>query len=434
MGKQSKIHLTERVVKAAGHQGPNSLLIRDDEISGFGLRVYSNGARGFFLDYRFAARRRMLTIGAWPAWSVVAARQRAMELRRRIDQGEDPLAERQDAREAATVKELIERYLKEHAVLLAKRNAADQASMLRKLVEPEWGQRRVADITGGDVSQLLARIASGRARPHKQSTTRKRNRPLAPAKPTPVRANRCGEVLRKMFNLAVKPWGMRLDNPAASFHRRTENDREVFLTPDEIGRLAAAIDAHANQHAADAVRLILLTGARKGEVLGARPGEFNLDLAIWTKRASSTKQRKMHRTPLSRQAVMFLRARIAALATGSEWLFPGQSGEGRIEDIRRFWADVQARAGLPGVRIHDLRHTFAALLVSGGASLAMIGKLLGHASTRTTERYAHLMDDPVRRGVDAVGDMLQPRLRLVHKQEIPQCPDGGGADAKSATA
>jgi integrase len=73
---------------------------------------------------------------------------------------------------------------------------------------------------------------------------------------------------------------MRPDNPAASFHRRTENDREVFLTPDEIGRLGAAIDAHANQHAADAVRLILLTGARKGEVLGARPGEFNHDLAM----------------------------------------------------------------------------------------------------------------------------------------------------------
>lgn len=412
MGKQLKVHLTERVVKAAEHDcGKESVLIRDDEVGGFGLRIYQNGSKVFFLDFRIAARRRFFTVGAWPTWSVTAARDQAKTLKRQIDQGHDPLDRRQEAREAATVKELIDTYLKEHTSKLAKRNAADQTSMLRKLVEPEWGPRKAAEITSADVDRLLAKIATGRARPRKDDP--KRKKPIAKSRPTPIRANRVGEVLRKMFNLAIKPWGLRGDNPAAEFHRNVENEREVFLTPEEIGRLASAIDAHKNQRAADVVRLILLTGARKGEVVTARPEQFNLDLAIWTKMASTTKQRKTHRVPLSRVAVAFLRTRIDALPENAEWLFPGGSKDGRTEDVRRFWADIQKGAGFSGVRIHDLRHTFASLLVSGGMSLPMIGKLLGHSSPKTTQRYAHLLDDPVRQGVDAVGDMLRPKLRLI---------------------
>lgn len=419
MGKQVKVHLTERVVKAAEPSGKYSALIRDDEVSGFGLRVYPNGSKGFFLDYRIAARRRLLTIGAWPTWSVVAARGRAMELKRRIDQGEDPLAERQEAREAATVRELIDRYIEEHTVKLALRNAADQKSMLRRFVEPEWGTRKVTEITSSDVDRLLAKMAAGRARPKKDKPKTKRKRLLAKTRPTPIRANRLGEVLRKMFNLAIKPWGMRADNPASGFSRNTENEREVFLTPDQIGKLAEVINAHENQRAADVIRLILLTGARKGEARTARLEQFNLDLAIWTKPAATTKQKKVHRAPLSRAAVGFLRGRIAELPEGSEWLFPGDVEGQPIEDIRRFWADVQKKSELHGVRIHDLRHTFASLLISGGASLPIVGKLLGHTQAKTTQRYAHLFDDPVRQGVDAVGDMLRPKLRLVSNETMP---------------
>ena len=278
---------------------------------------------------------------------------------------------------------------------------------------------RVTDITETDVDRLLAKIAVGRSRPRKERLKRKRAKPLAKVRPTPIRANRVGEVLRKMFNLAAKPWGMRANNPAAEFHRNVENEREVFLTPDQIGHLAIAIDAHKNQRAADIVRLILLTGARKGEALMARPEQFNLDLAIWTKKASTTKQKKMHRVPLSRAAVVFVRARIDALPDGSEWIFPGDAAGQPIEDIRRFWSDIQAETGLAGARVHDLRHTFASLLASGGMSLPMIGKLLGHGSPKTTQRYAHLLDEPIRQGVDAVGDMLRPKLRLVSNETAP---------------
>lgn len=407
----AKTHLTERMVKAAEGRPGKDALIFDDEIGGFALCIYASGNRAFVLVYRIAGRQRRYTIGSWPDWSVTSAREEAKALKRRIDQGDDPLAERIEAREAPTVRELINQYIKEHLPKLAKRNAADQESMLRKLVEPEWGARKVAEITPADVDRLLRKIAKGRARPHKEKPKTKRRKPLTKARPTPVRANRVGEVLRKMFNLAIKPWKMRDDNPAAGFARNTENERETFLTPDQIGAIAEFMAAHENRRAADVIRFILLTGARLGEALNARFDDFNLDLAIWTKPATGTKQRKMHRVPLSREAVAFITAR--RRATNGDWLFPGDVEGQPLREIRRFWNQVRKHIGMPHLRIHDLRHTFASLLVSGGMSLPMIGKLLGHSQAKTTQRYAHLYDDPLRQGVDRIGDLLRPKLRIV---------------------
>ena len=142
------------------------------------------------------------------------------------------------------VRQLIDRYLEEHAEKLAKRNRDDQAWMLRKLVEPSWGPRKAAEIQPADVDQLLRQIANG--------TTGKRGR-----KPTPVRTNRVGEILRKMFNLAIR-WRIRTDNPAAGFSRNAQAPRDRYLSPDEIGRLSFALGAHPNRRAADAVRTIRL--------------------------------------------------------------------------------------------------------------------------------------------------------------------------------
>ena len=141
--------------------------------------------------------------------------------------------------------------------------------------------------------RLLRQVAGGRRG--------KRGR-----KPTPVRANRLGEILRKMFNLAIR-WRIRADNPAAGFARNAEAPRDRCLTTDEIGRLSAALDAHPNRCAADAVRRILLTGARRGEVLNARWDQFDLDAAVWIKPAATTKHRRLHRTPISASAAALLR-------------------------------------------------------------------------------------------------------------------------------
>ena len=406
-----RLKLSEKTLRDAEPVEGRSYQIFDTEILGLSARVQCSGARAFSLDYRFAGRQRRMTIGRWPEWSVTAARERAKELRRMIDEGLDPLATREDLREAPRVKDMIDRYIREHLPKLAPVNASDQTSMLRKIVEPALGNRLVTDITKSDVAQFLDVVAEGRPRPCKQKPNN-RARKLQGHKPTPVRANRVGEVLRKMFTLAVE-WEWRADNPAQGFHRRIEQARERFLSPDELTRLAAVLDGAEDQRAADIIRMCMLTGARVGEVRQARFEQFNLDYAIWSKPASTTKQRKIHRVPISQDVVAIVRQRQLVVPRGNPWVFPGDAVGKPVREVRRFWVKVQREADLPDVRIHDLRHTFASLLVSGGASLEIIGRLLGHSQMQTTQRYAHLMESPLRAGVDSVAGIFRPRPQLV---------------------
>ena len=164
--------------------------------------------------------------------------------------------------------------------------------------------------------------------------------------------------------------------------------------------MAKALDAAKDQRAAGIIRLCMLTGARSGEVRQARFEQFNLDLGSWSKPAATTKQRKIHRIPISGDVAAIVRQRALLVPRGNPWLFPGDTPGQPVKEIRRFWIGIRTEAKLPDVRIHDLRHTFASLLVSGGASLEMIGKLLGHTQMQTTQRYAHLMDSPLRDGVN----------------------------------
>jgi integrase len=408
----NRLKLNEKALREAESKPGVSYQIFDTEVIGFAVRVQASGARTFTIDYRHAGRQRRMNIGRWPEWSVTAARERAKELRRAIDDGQDPLAAREDFREAPRVKDMIDRYIREHLPKLAKTNAGDQISMLKKMLEPTWGNRLVTEITKSDVARFLDVVAEGRPRPSKQKPNN-RARKLQGHKPTPIRANRMGEVLRKMFTLAME-WEWRADNPAQGFHRRIEEARERFLGPEELTRIAVVLDSAEDQRAASIIRLCMLTGARVGEVRTARFDQFNLDYAIWSKPAATTKQRKIHRVPISQDVAAIVRLRLQAVPRGNPWLFPGETVGQPVREIRRFWLRVQRDAELPDVRIHDLRHTFASLLVSGGASLEMIGKLLGHSQMQTTQRYAHLMDSPLRAGVDTVASLLRPRPRLVH--------------------
>jgi integrase len=410
----SRIRLTEKVLRDAIPAEGRDYQIFDDDIRGFAACIYRGGGRAFTFDYRHAGRQRRMTFARSPEWSVTAARDRARELRREVDLGHDPLAERDQIREAPRVQDLIDRYLKEHVTRLSTMNAADQKSMVAKLIAPHWGKKLVTEITKAEVGKLLEKIAEGRARPHKAKPNN-RARKLQGPKPTPVRANRVGEVLRKMFNLAIE-WGWREDNPANGFYRRIESPRERFLTKGEIDWLAAVLDADPDQRAAGIIRICMLTGARVGEVRQARFEQFNLELGIWSKPAATTKQRKVHRVPISEDVAAIVRQRHLLVPKGNPWLFPGDVPGQPVKEIRRFWLRVQKEAGIEDARIHDLRHTFASLLVNGGASLEMIGKLLGHTQMQTTQRYAHLLDAPLRAGLDAVASAIRPRLKVVQDQ------------------
>ena len=152
---------------------------------------------------------------------------------------------------------------------------------------------------------------------------------------------------------------------------------------------------------------MLLTGARRGEVLGATWSMFDLEHGIWIKPSAHTKQRREHRVPISAAAIDLLR-RLLVTATGA-YVFPGRNGA-PLTDVKRTWQAVRSEAGLPDVRLHDLRHTYASLLASAGQSLPIIGALLGHTQPQTTARYAHLLDDPLRAATNQVGSFLTNRI------------------------
>ena len=168
--------------------------------------------------------------------------------------------------------------------------------------------------------------------------------------------------------------------------------------------------AHQNRRCANIIRLIMLTGARRGEAMNARWEQFDLENGVWTKPAATTKQPMLHRAPLSPAAVELLQGIRDDVPADCPWVFPGEKKGQPLSEMHSFWEGVREKAQLKDARIHDLRHTFASLLVSGGMTLPMIGRLLGHTQAQTTLRYAHLYDDPLREGLDQVGDALRPKL------------------------
>jgi integrase len=225
----------------------------------------------------------------------------------------------------------------------------------------------------------------------------------------PYRANAVIRVASRMFNLSVR-WGMRDDNPCRGVDRNKEFERRRYVKPEELPELIKVLAAHPNQQAANAIRLLLLTGARRGEVLSARWADIDLGAGLWSKPPSSTKQKEHHEVPLSAPARQLL-SEIREALLGKhrqlpEFVFPGGGDSGHLVEIKRVWRNVCKAAGISGLRIHDLRHSYASELVSGGASLPLIGALLGHASPQTTKRYSHLYRDPLRAATERVGQVI----------------------------
>jgi integrase len=225
-----------------------------------------------------------------------------------------------------------------------------------------------------------------------------------------------------MFSLA-KDWGWCEGNPTRGIPRFHEDRRERWLSIEELQRFMAALDAYPDQNAANALRLLILSGARENEVLKAEWAQFDLTRGIWTKPSHHTKQKRIEHVPLSGAALELLHA--MNLKSKSGQLFPGADGDRARVTLRRPWVQCCKAAGLvevvgrrgkrrqvihkyrPTLRIHDLRHTYASHLVSKGMSLQIVGKLLGHTQPQTTARYAHVADEALRDATNRFGDLIK---------------------------
>jgi integrase len=373
--------LTDILVKRVPVPARDYVLIKDTLVRGFGIRVTAAGMRSFVLGYRRKSdgQQRRLTIGAFPDWSTAQAREEARRLKREVDTGGDPLGEQQEAREAPTVADLAERFIADY---LPRKRPSTQR-VYRQQIEadilPAYGDTKVVAVTHVDVDRF-----------HHGMRDR------------PTHANRTLAVLSRMFSLAIR-WGWRLDNPCKGVERFGENKRRRYLTGPELARLATALASLRDQDAANAIRLLLLTGARRGELLAAKWDDIDLDAKIWTKPAATTKQQHTHSVPLSDAACQLL-GEMRAQGEG-EYLFPARGG-GHRPHINDAWINARKAARLDGVHLHDLRHTYASVLASAGLSLPVIGALLGHSTPITTARYSHLFDDPLRAATNRASAIL----------------------------
>jgi integrase len=378
------LKLTDNLLRRLPAPATGNRVSWDEAVKGFGARVTAAGARGFVLKYRRKAdgRQRQFTIGSFPDWSVAAAREEAKRLKREVDGGADPVGEDQATRTAATMADLCERFLVDYVPRKRPTTQRVYKQQIAADIMPAFGRSKVAAVTHADIDRW-----------HHQLSAR-----------APTHANRTLAVLSKMFGLAIR-WTWRTDNPCRGVERNQETKRHRYLTGVELARLATALVELSDQDAANAVRLLLLTGARRGELLAARWVDIDLDAGVWTKPGGTTKQKTEHRVPLSTAAVQLLVGMRKQAADDSEWIFPARGG-GHRPHINEAWIRLRKAADVPDVHLHDLRHTYASVLASSGLSLPVIGALLGHTTANTTLRYAHLFDDPLRAATERASAVL----------------------------
>jgi integrase len=388
--------LTDKIVKGLRAPQTGNRITYDSDVKGFGVRVTAAGSRAFVLGYRTrVGRERRYTIGAFPDWGTNAARGEAKALKQRIDRGEDPMAEIEAGRDAKTVADMAKRFIDEHSKVKNRPGTtASYQGQIDNWILPKLKHIKVAEVSFADIDDLHRHVSKHGGR---------------------YAANRVVALLSKMFSLSVRPWQWRMDNPAKGLERNQEAKRARYLSGDEMAALLATLNACEDVQAANVIRLLLLTGARRGEVLKATWDQFDLEAGVWIKPGANTKQKLEHRVPLSAPARQLLLAILAdetarAATKGRElaqWVFPSRVNGGPRDAVQRQWQDIRKAAGFKtNVRVHDLRHSYASILASGGSSLPIIGALLGHTQPATTARYAHLFDDPLRAATERVGAIV----------------------------
>lgn len=417
-------------VKATGRE----FIIWDTDLPGFGLRVRATGAMTWVAQYRAGTGRgaptRRLTLGAVSdALPPEAARKLAKAALGKAATGQDPASEKTEKRTGLTVSDLADAFLERHVDTKRKAGTAEfYRGILDTHVRPSIGTKRAIDVTRKDVGELHHRLSEKR----KVKGEDDRERTIG----GPIVANRVVAVLGAMFAWAGKV--ALIDeghNPVARVEKYREEGRERFLTPDEIERLGAALrEAETTglpyevddskpkakhfakpenrrvvygPHVVGAVRLLMFTGCRLREILNLEWDHVDLSRGLLLLPDSKTGKKAV---VLSAPAASV----IAGLPRVGRYVIAGETagtdGEVPRHDLKKPWSRITARAGLAGLRLHDLRHTFASVGAGANLGLPVIGKLLGHAQPSTTAKYAHLAVDPMKRAADLIARQIAEAL------------------------
>jgi len=399
-----KTKLTKRAVDAAALPASGETRLWDQDLTGFCLRVYPSGRKVYAVKYRVGARQRWFTIGEHgDPWTPESARAKAKAIIGGAAEGRDAAALKRADRAALTVSELADLYLRDGPATRPSKRAsswAADASNLRRHIQPLLGARLARDVTRADVGRMVRSITEGETAADVK--TRKQGRAIVTG--GAGAAARALAALRAMYTWAAEHQHVTGDNPAKGLRLPAGNSSERYLSDKEAAGLFAAL---AKLEAAETItagqasifRLLLLTGARRDEIAALRWSEVDLArkrLVLPPERTKAGGKSGERRIPLNTLALDILQAQ--PRDEDAVWVFPAAKGKsGHTTAAGKVWREkVRPAAELSGVRIHDLRHSFASFAVADGASLPMIGKALGHKNSRSTERYAHLADDPLR--------------------------------------
>jgi len=356
----------------------------DTEVIGLKLAVSKSGRKFFWHRYRLRGRKRMIKLGEYPSLSLSEARQMVNENKAIIARDLDPADERNRRRSIPTLAEFVREeylpYAQQH-----KRSWKDDEYKLRKEIGEAMGHLTLPEITTRDVMQLHASIRK---------------------KGTAATANRYLSLLSRVFSLAIK-WGHLERNPARNVDKfREAPPRRRFLSGDELSRFLQALDAESGKTTANALKLLLMTGLRKMELLSLPWSEVNLEKG--SIRLTRTKNGNVRDVVLNSVALELMKEIRGNAEPSCPWVFPARSGDGHLIDVRKPLARAMKRAELTDLRPHDLRRSFASLAVNAGVDLYQIKDLLGHSDVSVTQRaYAHLQQHTLRVASEAVAKTIE---------------------------
>ena len=381
--------------------------IWDSSLKGFGVKLYANNRKVFVVQSRLNGAVKRFTIGQYGSpWSPDQARAKALEWLSLITQGIDPTAEKKAKQQEGRLADIVPQYLEEVAIRKKRSTQEIEQSHLRRHIVPLIGKRRVSELTKRDIQKFMLDIAKGKTA--KDVKTKPRGRAIVTGgKGT---ANRSVAVLSSLLNFAID-LGLRGDNPAIGVKKYKLKTHDRYLTAEELDRLGEALKTAETQQvspfAIAAIRFLILSGCRLGEALNLQRDWIDWDHNLIKLPDSKTGQKPL----LLGDGAMALLKTIPKVQ-GSPLIFVSAAGGTTPISIKKVWGKIKRMAKLDDLRLHDLRHNFASTAVSSGQSLYIVGKMLGHSQSQTTQRYAHLAPDPVKQAATEVSRELADRLGI----------------------